>query len=67
MKQGMRKRGKSRGKIGHQVNDQHFTGPKGSTTGSRVRRKGKGLTRKQRQMKRGTHVNKYAEMKSYAV
>lgn len=42
-------------KSGHAVNIAHFTGTKG---GKRVRRKG--LTRKMRKMKRGTHVNKYA-------
>ena len=45
------------GKSGHTVNDKHFTGPK---AGKRVRRIGKGLTRKERKIKRGKHKNKYS-------
>jgi hypothetical protein len=41
------------GQAGHQ----HFTGTKG---GKRVRRKGKGLNKKLRSKKKGTHRNKYA-------
>ncbi len=51
---GMRRHGKH----GHPVNVLHFTGTKG---GKRVRRKGKGLNRKMRRMKRGKHVNKYKQ------
>lgn len=43
-------------KSGRAQNDQHFSGP---ASGKRSRRKGKGLTRKQRRLKRGKHVNKY--------
>lgn len=58
----MRNRAKGgRAKIGHgHVSPAHFTGVKG---GKRVTRIGKGLTRKQRKAKRGTHINKYAESK----
>jgi len=46
-------------KSGHPVNSTHFTGRK-SLCGPQVRRKGKrGLTRKQRKARRGTHINKY--------
>ena len=41
---------------GHVTNQQHFTGKQGGKRQSRV---GKGLTRKQRRKKRGSHVNKY--------
>jgi hypothetical protein len=51
---GMTKHGKS-GKV-HTFH--HFTGKK---AGVKVRRKGKGLTRKQRAAKRGTHINKYGQ------
>lgn len=44
-------------KSGKVHNTQHFTGRKGKTRG--VSRKGKGLTRKDRHRKRGTHENKY--------
>lgn len=44
-------------KSGFVPNSNHFTGPK---KGKRVRRRGKGLTYKQRQLKKGTHRNKYA-------
>ena len=43
---------------GHTVNSAHFTGP---TKGKRIRRKGK--SRKEKEMKRGTHVNKYDSKK----
>jgi hypothetical protein len=43
-------------KSGASPNTAHF---KGKTGGKRVVRKGKGLTRKQRGAKRGTHVSKY--------
>lgn len=56
MRQSMRKRKKSRAKIGHRVNEKHFTGKK---AGKKVRRKG--TTRKQRKLKRGTHRNKYRQ------
>lgn len=49
---GMKKHGIS----GHTVNNNHFTGRKGGT-GARIRRKG--LTRKQRRMNQGIHINKY--------
>ncbi len=41
-------------KSGHTVNSSHFTGTK---RGKRIRRKG--ISRKERQMKRSKHVNKY--------
>jgi len=41
-------------KMGHTVNCNHFTGQKKSGT----KRKNKS-TRKQRRLRRGTHVNKY--------
>lgn len=44
-------------KAGHTVTQQHFTGKQG---GKRHHRVGKGLTKKQRRKKRGTHHNKYA-------
>lgn len=44
-------------KKGRVPNASHFTGPK---RGKPIRRKGKGLTYKQRQLKKGTHRNKYA-------
>jgi hypothetical protein len=49
---GMTKHGKS----GKAHKSEHFTGIK---KGKRVRRTGKGLTRKQRHLRRGTHKNKY--------
>lgn len=50
----------SGGKLCHTVSDKHFTGRKGGT-GIRVRRIGKGLSRKERQAKRGSHENRYAD------
>ncbi|MBI4276730.1 hypothetical protein HY629_02730 [Candidatus Uhrbacteria bacterium] len=38
---------------------QHFTGTRG---GKRTRRKGKGLSKKQRTARRGTHENKYEHL-----
>ncbi len=52
---GSRKHGKS-GKV---HNAKHFTGKSG---GKQVLRKGKGLSRKERHLKRGTHGNKYAHL-----
>lgn len=46
-------------RTGHNVNVEHFTGKK---AGKKVRRKGKGLTRKMRRMKREKHINKYADI-----
>ena len=43
-------------KSGKVNSGKNFTGKKG---GKRVRRTGKGLTRKQRRLKRGTHASKY--------
>ena len=49
------------GRSGHAVNSIHFTGQK---KGKKIRRIGKGLTRKMRRMKRGKHVNKYKKGES---
>ena len=43
-------------KSGHTVNSKHFTGTK---AGKRVRRKG--LSRKERKLKRRKHINKYKQ------
>ena len=43
-------------KSGHSTNTQFFTGKKG---GKEKKRRGKGLTRKQRRASQGTHINKY--------
>ena len=43
-------------KKGKVPNIKHFTVKK---SGKRIRRKGKGLTRKERQLKKGKHNNKY--------
>jgi hypothetical protein len=43
---------------GYAPNCQHFTGSKRR---KRVRRKGKGKTRKQRMQNRGAHVNRYSQ------
>jgi hypothetical protein len=44
-------------KSGHIVTHWHFTGKKKGNTGKKANR---GLTHKQRKMKRHAHINKYA-------
>ena len=57
MQQGNTNKGLSKHrKAGHSNNSQHFTGKK---SGKRKTRKGKGLSRKQRLVKKGSHKNKY--------